>query len=216
MKSQPDQDDSHLGEPHSRTDGMDAEEIEEVTAADAGGNVDSKDAQEFESSDIDAVPPKRSRRFLRWATILVMFAVLAAPGYEGWLLWRHHQKETAAAQALDAAVNYTVILTNVDPNAIDKNFTEVLGGSTGEFKDLYAKSSDQLRQLLLDNKAAAHGRVIDAAVESSDNVKAVVLLFVDQSVSNAATSEPQIDRSRIRMTMENVEGRWLASKVELP
>jgi Mce-associated membrane protein len=43
----------------------------------------------------------------------------------------------------------------------------------------------------------------------------VVLLLVDQAVTNVAFPDPQIDRSRIRMTMEKVDGRWLASKVEL-
>lgn len=42
------------------------------------------------------------------------------------------------------------------------------------------------------------------------------MLFVDQSLSNAAAPEPQLDRSRVKMTMEQVDGRWLASKVELP
>ena len=44
----------------------------------------------------------------------------------------------------------------------------------------------------------------------------VVLLFVDQSVANASLPDPRIDRSRIKMTMEFVDGRWRTSKVELP
>jgi Mce-associated membrane protein len=44
----------------------------------------------------------------------------------------------------------------------------------------------------------------------------VVLLFVDQSVSNTTVPDPRIDRSRIKMTMEFVDGRWRASQVALP
>jgi len=44
----------------------------------------------------------------------------------------------------------------------------------------------------------------------------LVLLFVDQAVSNMNTPDPRIDRSRMKMTMEYVDGRWRASKVELP
>ena len=43
-----------------------------------------------------------------------------------------------------------------------------------------------------------------------------VVLFIDQSVSNGAAPAPQVDRSRVTMTMEKVDGRRLASKVELP
>ena len=44
----------------------------------------------------------------------------------------------------------------------------------------------------------------------------MVLLFVDQSVSNTKLPDPRIDRSRMKMTLEKVDGRWRASKVELP
>jgi Mce-associated membrane protein len=43
----------------------------------------------------------------------------------------------------------------------------------------------------------------------------VVVLLVNQAVRNADNPEPVMDRSRIRMTMDRIDGRWLASKVEL-
>lgn len=152
----------------------------------------------------------------RRAAALILAVVLGGAGYEGWLLFQHHRQDVAAAQALTAAKKYVLALTSVDVNAIDKNFTEVLDGSTGEFKDMYTKSSAQLRQTLIDNKAAAHGSVVDAAVQSATLDKVDVVLFVDQSVSNGTAPAPQLDRSRMKMTMEKVDGRWLASKVELP
>lgn len=162
-------------------------------------------------------PRKRRRiKLVRAIAAGILAAVLATAGYEGWLLFEQHQKDVAAAQALDAAKKYILALTSVDTNAIDKNFAEVLDGSTGEFKDMYTKSSAQLRQTLIDNKAAAHGNVVDAAVRSATEDKVEVVLFVDQSVSNGAAPAPQLDRSRVKMTMEKVDGRWLASKVELP
>jgi Mce-associated membrane protein len=165
---------------------------------------------------VDADKPRWIKRALRWAAVAAVAVVVAVAGWEGWLLYQQHQTDVAAEQALDAATKYAVVLTSIDTNALDQNFTEVLDGSTGEFKDMYAKSSTQLRQLLVDNKAAAHGVVIDAAVKSATKDKVEVLLFVDQSVSNLAVPDPRIDRSRIKMTMEKVDGRWLASKVELP
>jgi Mce-associated membrane protein len=161
--------------------------------------------------------PKIGRiKAVRWAAAGVLAATLVGAGSEGWLLFQHHQTDVAAAQALDAAKKYVLTLTSVDTNAIDKNFAEVLDGSTGEFKDMYTKSTAQLRQTLIDNKAAAHGSIIEAAVRSATNDRVEVVLFVDQSVSNAAAPAPQLDRSRVKMTMEKVDGRWLASKVELP
>ncbi|UVO13960.1 Mce protein [Mycobacterium sp. SVM_VP21] len=152
----------------------------------------------------------------RWIAAAVLALGLIGATYEGWLLFAHHQRTVAAAQALEAAEKYTLVLTSVDPNAIDKNFAEILDGATGEFKDVYSASSEQLRQLLIDNKASAHGTVIDSAVKSATKNQVEVLLFVDQSVSNKTAPQAQIDRSRIVITMEKVKGRWLAAKVEMP
>jgi Mce-associated membrane protein len=158
----------------------------------------------------------RRLKHVRWLAALALVVAVSGAGYEGWLLFQHRQEELAGAQALDAAKKYILVLTSVDSGAVDKNFTEVLDGATGEFKDMYTKSSTQLRQALIDNKAAAHGTVIEAAVKSATQDRVELVLFVDQSVSNASAPQPQLDRSRVTMTMEKVDGRWLASKVELP
>jgi Mce-associated membrane protein len=68
---------------------------------------------------------------------------------------------------------------------------------------------------LIDNKATAHGVVVDSAIQSESTDRVVVLLFIDQTVTNTAAPDPRIDRSRIKMTMEKVDGRWRASKVQL-
>ncbi len=107
------------------------------------------------------------------------------------------------------------MLTSIDSNKVDENFRQVLDGATGEFKDMYTQSSVKLRQLLIDNKATAHGVVVDSAIQSESMNKVVVLVFIDQTVTNTAAPDPRIDRSRIKMTMEKVDGRWRASKVQL-
>ena len=192
------------------------EEPNDEPTVEASEETDTESEEPESGVEDDADTPRWTERALRWAAVVAVAVVVAVAGWEGWLLYEQHQTDVAAKQALDAATKYAVVLTSIDTNALDQNFTEVLDGSTGEFKDMYAKSSTQLRQLLVDNKAAAHGVVIDAAVKSATKDKVEVLLFVDQSVSNLAVPDPRIDRSRIKMTMEKVDGRWLASKVELP
>lgn len=70
--------------------------------------------------------------------------------------------------------------------------------------------------MLLENEASAHGRVVEAAVKSARTDKVEVMLFVDQSVRNKELPQPQMDRSRIVLVMEKVDGRWLASDIEHP
>ncbi|MFC8044060.1 hypothetical protein [Nocardia sp. NPDC057353] len=156
------------------------------------------------------------RRFALPIVAAVAVAALVAVAILAWQLREQRAVDDAAAAALDAARAYGTTLTSVDSNNLDQGFAAVLDGSTGEFKDMYSRSSGQLRQLLVDNKATGQGTVLDAAVKSATETKVEVLLFIDQTVTNAAAQDPRVDRSRVAMTMELVDGRWLASRVYLP
>lgn len=157
------------------------------------------------------------KRFARIALVVAVYVgAVGLAGGLGWQLWDEHSVSQAGQAAERTAVNYAQVLTSIDSNQVDQNFSAVLDGATGEFKDTYTKASAQLRQLLIDNKAAAHGTVVASAIQSQTKNKAVVLLMVDQTVSNAVRPDGRVDRSRMKVTMENVGGRWLASKVELP
>lgn len=163
-----------------------------------------------------ALPDRRRKLLVKSIGAVAIITLLTSTAILGWLSKLQRDNATAATEGLAAAQRFIGILTNVDAAELDENFKAAADGSTGEFKDKYAQSSTQLRQLLVENKAAAHGMVVESAVKSASPDRVEVLLFVDQSVSNAAVPEPKLDRSRIRVTMDKVEGRWLASKLELP
>lgn len=146
---------------------------------------------------------------------VVLVAALGLTAFLGWRLKQIDDTAAAGQAALEAARNYAVTLTTLDTKDIDKNYRQALDGATGEFKDEYSQGSTQLRQVLIDNKAAGKGIVIDAAVKSATKTKVEALLFLDQSVTNAVNPSPRIDRNRVQMTMELVDNRWLASKVEI-
>ncbi|OBG78241.1 hypothetical protein A9X05_23090 [Mycobacterium sp. E3298] len=164
-------------------------------------------------------PDRRGRpwkHYLRRGALpALLVASLAVSGFLGWRQWQEHQVKLAGEQAQQAAIAYAQVLTSIDSNKVDDNFRQVLDGATGEFKDMYTQSSVKLRQLLIDNKATAHGVVVDSAIQSESTNRVVVLVFIDQTVTNTAAPDPRIDRSRIKMTMEKVDGRWRASKVQL-
>ncbi|GFG87428.1 MULTISPECIES: Mce protein [Mycobacteriaceae] len=155
----------------------------------------------------------------RWAIAGIAAVYLTVFGLAaglGWQLWQQHRVAAAAAAGQRAAVDYAQVLTSIDSGKVDDDFATVLNGATGDFKDTYTKASVELRQLLIDNKASARGTVVDSAVQSESTDKVVVLVMVDQTVSNTARPDPRVDRSRMKMTMQKVDGRWLAGKVELP
>ncbi|OBB17727.1 hypothetical protein A5662_05690 [Mycobacteriaceae bacterium 1482268.1] len=198
----------------------DTDDLDEApeTHGDADAKDDDLDADTDSAEDTDDIAvSRRWTKHLRTAAIMVIVvAAMAGVGFLGWTVWQQHQVTRAGEQAQQAAVAYAQVLTSIDAGNVDQNFNEVLNGATGEFKDMYSQATVELRQLLVDNKATAHGVVVESAVQSATPSKVVLLLFVDQSITNTNVPDPRIDRSRIKMTMEKVDGRWRASKVELP
>ena len=220
----------------TEADGTEAVESEadgtEAVESEADGT-EAVESEAVESEAVDLVAPVEAadepftrresawrhrpwRDYVRRGLLPALLAAsVAVSGFLGWQLWQEHQEQQAGQQALQAAVIYAGALTSLDANNVDQNFREVLEGATGEFKDMYTRSSVHLRQLLIDNKASAHGVVVQSAIQSQSANQVVVLLFIDQTVTNTSAPDPRIDRSRIKMTMEKVDGRWRASKVQL-
>jgi len=154
-------------------------------------------------------------RTLCWAAGALIVALAAAVAVTGWLLFAQHQRDTAAAQALAAARSYAVTLTTTDQNSIDKNFTAVIDGATGDFKDAYGKAWSQMRKMLIDNKVVTTGTVSDAGVGSVHGDTVDVLLSVKQVVTSSAAPQPRTDYVSVSMTMRKIGDKWLAEQVVL-
>ncbi|ASQ86220.1 MULTISPECIES: tetratricopeptide repeat protein [Mycobacterium] len=195
-----------------------SDDVDDVTAGEAEGQGDKGGllTRKRPSERRNRLRKQDLGRYLRRSILpLLLVASLAVSGFLGWRQWQDHRVTQAGEQAQQAAIAYAQVLTSIDSNKVDENFRQVLDGATGEFKDMYTQSSVKLRQLLIDNKATAHGVVVDSAIQSESMNKVVVLVFIDQTVTNTAAPDPRIDRSRIKMTMVKVDGRWRASKVQL-
>ncbi|VEG40200.1 membrane protein [Mycolicibacterium flavescens] len=212
---------------------------EQVLTLDANDDTDAEDTEKKAREETTAAEPESKtsekavepesdslrRRWLRKPTrktvalglgAVLLLGSLATSAVLAVDLQRERAVTDAGQQALAAAQQYAVVLTSVDAAKLDENFAAVLDGATGEFKKMYSESSSQLKQALIDNKARADGKVVAAGIKSATQDKVEVMLFLDQSVTNALNPEPRLDRNRIIITMEKVDGRWLASDVVLP
>ncbi|BBY80324.1 hypothetical protein H7I53_21280 [Mycolicibacterium pulveris] len=196
---------------------VDTPEDTEATTTGPETDAGSEDAQPQSDS-----PPRRWLRHPTRRTVALgagaalLVASLATSAVLAVKLSERQAIDNAGQQALAAAQQYAIILTTVDGAKLDENFAAVLDGATGEFKEMYSESSNQLKQVLIDNEARADGKVIAAGIKSATKDKVEVMLFLDQAVSNKLNPEPRLDRNRIIITMDKVDGRWLASDVVLP
>lgn len=194
-------------------------EAEVAEGADVTEAVEATETAEVAADEADEDSPStkspgRQRLPLVLVSLALAVAVVAA-AFLGWRLKQAEDTEAAGRAALEAARNFAVALTTLDVADIDRTYQQVLDGATGQFKDEYSQGSAQLRQVLVDNEAAGRGVVVDAALKSVTENSVEVLLFVDQSVTNSLNPSPRIDRNRVQMTMNLVDGHWLASEVEL-
>lgn len=156
-----------------------------------------------------------TRAALRWLTAGVLVIALAVAGMGGQLLYQEHQRNTAARQALAAAGTYIGELINFDGEAIEGRTGEILDGATGEFKAKYGRSGAELQRMLRENATTVRGTITEAWVKKATTSRVVILMLVDQSVKSRNRPRVTLERSRVKMVMTKVDGRWLASKVRV-
>lgn len=190
-----------------------------MTTVEDAGILESPDASEPEAAAPSTARPRRRRmpRATKPVAALCAVTVLTGAGYQSWFLYQHHRSDVAAREALDAAAKYAVILTTASPDTIDRQITEILFGSTGDFHSKYAKQSSELRAMLIANRVTTHGSVVNSAVKSADAGNATVLLFVEQSFTSAALPDtpamPPPEVTGMAITLQKTAGRWLVSDV---
>jgi Mce-associated membrane protein len=145
--------------------------------------------------------------------ILPLIAMLlgAAAGFLKWEDSSRRDAETARTQAVVAAKESTVALLSYKPDTVEKDLTAARDRLTGTFLDAYT----QLVNTVVipgakEKKISALATVPAAAPVSAKSDHAVVLLFVDQTVTVGADA-PTNTTSSVRVTLDKVGGRWLIS-----
>jgi Mce-associated membrane protein len=165
-----------------------------------------------------AAPAARRRRKVSIRVLAFSLALLLCLGVTAFA-WREKRSADQISEArrtvTAVAQTYAINLTTYDHATLERDFARVLDNSTGSFKSQYTLASEALRSLIAKYRAVATGKVLEIAVTHVDTRRATVLLFVDQTVNNANTKEPRIDRSRMKMGLEKSGDRWLINSLDL-
>ncbi len=98
---------------------------------------------------------------------------------------------------------------------LHRDFGRVESAATPSFRRSFIRSSNSLSKVLVQYKATASAKVVRAAVESISDSKAVVLLFVNQSVANSTQQGVSTDDSRIEVTLVRSGNRWLLNGLKI-
>lgn len=167
-----------------------------------------------EIDEISAAPQRRSiqwRRALAHGVLPGLALVVAlATGYLKWLGDSAEDSAALRAETVRIGSEDAVALLSYKPESVDKDLgpRERL---TGEFKDAYTELT---RQVVIpgakDKHIAAVAKASAAASVSATGSHAVVLVFVNQTVTIGG-GVPTDTTPVVRVVLDKVNGRWLVS-----
>lgn len=149
--------------------------------------------------------------------VLPLLAVLLV-AFSAWLFWdssTRSRTQHAGAEAAEAARAAIPAIMSYQPATAEQQLTAAAQERlTAPFLDTY-------RQLVVTGVApeakqkgiTASATVPAVAVVSVERGHVVLLAYVDQ-ITTAGTAAPTQTNSRVRVSMDNVGGRWLISGFE--
>ena len=200
--------------------------IEETELAEASTTTDveaadADDATEPDEATETAAAAQPDRKRIDWAKLaafgvipaLALILALAA----GWLKFVDNSASddvNARIESIQVAKDSTVTLLSYQPDKVQQQLTDAQALLTGTFKDDYKKLiADVVIPGAQQKQISAVATVPRAASVSADQKKAVVLVFVNQTVVVGADA-PSATASSVRVELEKVDGKWLISKFE--
>lgn len=134
-----------------------------------------------------------------------------------WLSSRLHDQRAAEQRRQDilaAARQSALNFTSLDYRRYDRDSANVLKGATGDFRKEFAAQTEELTELVAQNKSVSEGQVLDAGIVRSDERSARVLVVADSKVTNTAVPKGEARTYRLQLDLVHEGGRWLTSDVD--
>jgi Mce-associated membrane protein len=215
----------------AETSATEAAPIETTETADAPttaveDTVDGADESTVDEASLDEAtgddqPAPKPKRSIEWARVLAygvlpgLALILAmAAGYLKWQDNSVRDSQRAEAEASQTAKDSTIKMLSYKPDTVDKDLNGARDLLTGEFQDQYTSLiNDVVIPGAQQKKISAVATVPAVGSVSADPNKAVVLLFVNQTVV-VGQDAPTDTASTVRVTLVKEGDRWLISKFD--
>jgi Mce-associated membrane protein len=201
-------------------------------AANAPGNTEAdilEPVEIHETVTLTAEPSKLANstasntttRRIKWSR-KVAFGVLPAIALvltctAGYLKWQDNSAgadQIARTQSIQAARDSTIALLSYKPDTVEQQLTAARDRLGGEFLGSYTSlTNDVVIPGAKQQQISAVATVPAAAAVSADPNHAVVLIFVNQTVT-IGNDAPTDTASSVRVSLERVNDRWLITKFD--
>lgn len=152
------------------------------------------------------------RLLVLWIALLVLLAAVA--GALAWKVRDSDRNADAGAAALEVAEDYTVELLSYKPSSVDSQLAAASAHLTGQFREDFAKlAKTVVAPAARRDEITTKTEVVAKAVVSASPDRVVALLFVNQTTRSKSSAEPRLSGSRLRVTLQNVDGEWFISEL---
>jgi Mce-associated membrane protein len=172
------------------------------------------------SAPVSAGEVRPPRRLSRWraaalaAAALLIGALLALTGL---MLVKHNEAAAARTQdrkLIEAASEGIVALLSIDHDRAEADVQRILDLSIGAFRDDFASRAGDFIATAQKGKSVTKGAVTAAALESTGDDNAVVLVAATSQVTNASGARDDPRPWRMSVTVSRDEDQWKMSNVE--
>jgi Mce-associated membrane protein len=192
--------------------------IDETTATSDLDEVPADATHEAETRGEQRAVKRRRLRELRcgriFAYVLLPALALALTVGAGYLKFQDGSARAAAAaqtQSTAAASDSAIALLSYRPDTVEKQLTAARDRLTGTFRDSY---DSLIHNVVIpgaqQKQISAVATVPAAASMSATSNRAVVLLFVDQTIT-AGADAPTNTASSVKVTLDKIGDQWLIS-----
>jgi Mce-associated membrane protein len=125
-----------------------------------------------------------------------------------------HALDRARENAVAAATSGVATVLSYDYRHLTADFQRAEGLLTSRFRKEYDRTTAAgVKPLAAKYQARSSAQVTVAGSVSTGVDRVVVLVFVDQTVTNSQLSAPRLDRSRINVTLVKQGNRWLIDRL---
>ncbi|MET9210479.1 MULTISPECIES: h domain protein [unclassified Nocardia] len=142
---------------------------------------------------------------------LIAAVILGLSGYQ---LYEHSRTEQARTDALTTASRTVTAMFSYEPGTVDTELPKAADNLTEEFRADYLKLIEQAiapgakeKQLTVKATAQAEG------VVSADPEHVVVLLYLNQLTTSKDSPQGTTSGSRVRVSLDKADNRWLVAQV---
>jgi len=174
------------------------------------------------TGDPTVSPDPRKRVRLNIALYVVVLLVACACVVGGVVAWRTQSDRADDAteqerygDVVASARAEAEAFINIRYDDAQASIDEVVAGATGDFQQQYTSRTDDVVELLQQNKSVMDGEVLWAGVVDVDKDSATVLAATAGTVANTSTQNKPIVRNfRLQLELVYEDGKWLTRDLQ--